>query len=275
MSSGRGDDSRRSSDRVQAYYDAEAQAEWSRLERHRMEWQTTWQAMAEFVPAQSRILDVGGGPGRYSTALAGAGHRVTLFDLSPESVALARHKAQELGVVLEDAVQGDARDLKCFGDAAFDVVLLMGPLYHLTDSRDREQALSEALRVLRPGGVLFSSFITRYAFLVDMLKRDPGEIVSADLPLLERGVHIPSAEHPGFTDSYFAWPTEIEPLMATHGLRRLRLAASEPLVCLVEGVVNAAPVDAFEKWASLCYRLGEDPATWGATEHMLFVGLKG
>jgi SAM-dependent methyltransferase len=263
------------SNRVQAYYDAQAQAEWARLERHRMEWHTTWQATVEFIPVRSRILDAGGGPGRYSIALAGTGHRVTLLDLSSESVALARRKAQELGVVLEDAVQGDAKDLSRFVDAAFDVVLLMGPLYHLTAGRDREQALSEALRVLRPGGVLFASFITRYAFLVDMLKRDPGEIVSADLPLLKRGVHIPSAEHPGFTDSYFARPAEIEPLMAAHGLRRLRLAASEPLVCLVEGAVNAAPVDAFEKWASLCYRLGEDPATWGATEHMLFVGLKG
>ncbi len=98
--------------KVRSYYDACAEQEWQRLDRHRMEWHTTWRAMAEHIPRGSDVLDVGGGPGRYAIALARAGHRVTLLDLSGVSVDLARQKAQEAGARLAGAVQGDALDLE-------------------------------------------------------------------------------------------------------------------------------------------------------------------
>lgn len=91
---------------VEAYYDASSQYEWDRLDRHKMEYATTWRAMQEFIPPRSSILDVGGGPGRYSIALAQTGHRVTLLDLSAKNVAFARQKAEELKAPVQDFVQG-------------------------------------------------------------------------------------------------------------------------------------------------------------------------
>lgn len=85
------------------------------------------------------------------------GYTVTHLDLSAGVLELARRKARELGVELAELVQGNATDLGHFADQSFDTVLLMGPLYHLLEAREREQALHEARRVLRPGGPIFAS----------------------------------------------------------------------------------------------------------------------
>jgi len=262
---------------VEAFYDHSAEYEWERLARHRVEYVTTWRAMQEFIPPASAILDIGGGPGRYSIALARAGHRVTLLDLAEANVIYAREKAAELNAPILDFIHGDALDLRQFTDAVFDVVLLMGPLYHLLAEEDRRRAVSEALRILKPGGLIFASFITRYAFLVDLLKNEPrgikacGSIVEG---LLGDGLNIISEANPGFTNAYFIHPLEIEPLMASYGLTKLRLAAAEALIAQAEPSVAILPENLFQVWLDLSYRLGTDPITWGATEHMLYVGKK-
>jgi len=234
--------------------------------------------MNEFIPPGSTILDVGAGPGRYSIELAKAGHNVTLLDLSSQNVELAKQKASEMGVHISEFVHGNALDLSRFEDSSFGVVLLMGPLYHLVEPTDRDRAIREALRVLQPGGLLFASFITRYAVYVDLLKRDPAQIAlyaRTYEQLMETAVHIPTEKNPGFTDAYFAHPTEIEPLMTRHGLTTIRLAVAEGFIAPAEAAVNALPQDLFDEWVEVCYRLGTDPTIWGAGEHMLYVGRKG
>lgn len=263
--------------RVESFYDSCPQNEWIRMDRHRMEFRTTLRAMGEFIPPRSTILDIGGGPGRYSIELAKAGHRVTLLDLSSQNVELARQKARELGVEIATFVHGNALDLSRFADSAFDAVLLMGPLYHLVEPSDRDLAIREALRVLAPDGLFFASFINRYSVYIDLLKHDPGEITSCAKryeELMTTAVHIPTEQNPGFTDAYFIHPMEIEPLMSGHGLSTLRLAVAEGLIAPVEAAVNGLPEEAFDAWVDVCYRLGTDPTTWGAGEHMLYVGRK-
>lgn len=270
-------DATRKPSRIETYYDQTANQEWVRADRHPMEFATTWRAMQEHIMPDSAVLDIGGGPGRYSIRLAQAGHRVTLLDLSGASVDLARAKAAELGAPVTEFVRGDALDLSGFPAESFDVALLMGPLYHLTEEADRHRAIQQALAVLRPGGLLFAAFITRQAFLVDSLKYHPEAITThgpREDELLERGVYIACDGNQGFTDAYFAHPLEVEPLMRGFGLQTVRIAAAEPLVALVEQRVNELPREAFERWVDLCYRIGTDPVTWGSAEHMLYVGRK-
>lgn len=266
------------SHRVESFYDGYAQSEWERMDRHRMEFQTTLRAMREFIPPGSTILDAGAGPGRYSIELAKAGHRVTLLDLSSQNVELARQKARDMGVQIAEFVHGNALDLSRFADSSFEVVLLMGPLYHLVEPSDRDRAIREALRVLQPGGILFASFISRYAVYLDLLKQDPALLARYARTyenLMDTAVHVPTEKNPGFTDAYFAHPIEIEPLMSGHGLTTLRLAVSEGLIAPVEAAVNVLPNELFDEWVEVCYRLGTDPTIWGAGEHMLYVGRKG
>ncbi len=265
------------SSRVESFYNSSPETEWDRMDRHKMEFLTTLRAMREFIPAASTILDVGGGPGRYTIELAKDGHIVTLLDLSSGNVELAKKKAVELNAPVAGFVCGNALDLSRFTDSSFDAVLLMGPLYHLTDPSDRDRAIREALRVLRSGGLLIASFITRYSVYIDLLKSYPQEIerqAAAYERLMESGVHIPAEQNPGFTDAFFIHPMDVEPLMAAHGLIKLRLAVAEGLVATVEPAVNSLPGEQFNAWVEVCYRLGVDPVTWGAGEHMLYVGRK-
>ena len=105
----------------------------------------TQELLARFLPPPpARVLDVGGGTGVHAEWLAEFGYTVQLIDPVGEHVAVA---ARLSGV---SAAVGDARALVQQDDTQ-DAVLLLGPLYHLTEREDRLQALREARRVGRPG----------------------------------------------------------------------------------------------------------------------------
>ena len=118
-------------------------------------------------PAPRRILDVGGGTGVHAAWLASDGHDVHLIDRVPRHVDQARRLAPGPGRVT--AAVGDARDLAA-ARASFDAVLLLGPLYHLTERADRIRVLREAARVVRPAGVVFAAAVSRFASLFDGLE---------------------------------------------------------------------------------------------------------
>src|SRR4051794_3367156 len=138
------------------------------------------------------VVDVGGGGGYYASWLTGLGHHVAMIDPVPLHVERARMKAGE--PLAFEARVGDARDLP-FGDQTFDVVLLLGPLYHLLQPQDRLLALREARRVSKPGGYVFAAAISRYALPGDGIRN--GWIDSEDI---ERSVEHVLAH--GSADSF-------------------------------------------------------------------------
>lgn len=111
-----------------------------------------------FPPAPARIADIGGGPGVHARWLRDEGYDVTLIDPVQHHV----DQAEAAGIPAE---LGDARRLP-WPNESFDAVLMAGPLYHLPEPSDRRLALREALRVLRPGGVLAAVAINRAANLI-------------------------------------------------------------------------------------------------------------
>ena len=119
----------------------------------------------------ARLLDVGGGPGTYAAPLARRGYRVHLVDPVPLHVEQARQAAGRDRASGFTAAEGDARELAERAESQ-DAVLLFGPLYHLTEAAHRRQALSEAQRVLRPGGRLLAMAVSRFASLLDGLYED-------------------------------------------------------------------------------------------------------
>jgi ubiquinone/menaquinone biosynthesis C-methylase UbiE len=158
------------------------------------------------------VLDAGGGPGRYALWLAERGYEVHLLDPVELHVDQARAASERATAQLASAVVGDARALP-LGDRSVDVVLLLGPLYHLP-AEGRRRALDEARRVLRPGGLLAAAAISRLASTVDGLVQglfaDPRfeQIVERDL---RDGRHEnPERDPRWFTTAYFHLPGELE-----------------------------------------------------------------
>ncbi|MGW0705192.1 class I SAM-dependent methyltransferase [Streptomyces sp. NPDC002643] len=126
----------------------------------RLEMVRTQELLRRYLPAPpARVLDVGGGPGAHARWLVDDGYGVHLIDPVPRHI----EQAQQTGATVE---LGDARRLPV-EDASYDVVLVLGPLYHLLDRADRDQALTEAHRVLKPEGLLAAAGINRYASLFE------------------------------------------------------------------------------------------------------------
>jgi SAM-dependent methyltransferase len=180
----------------------------------RLELPRTQEVILRHLPAGRRVVvDVGGGTGVYACWLAGLGHEVHLVDGLPAHVAAARDaSARQAGRALASAQVGDARRLP-WADARADAVLLLGPLYHLTERGDRLAALAEARRVTRPGGLLVAAAISRFASLLsgvaEGLLADPAFVAIVERDLAD-GQHRNPTVRDYFTTSYFHRPGELE-----------------------------------------------------------------
>lgn len=262
---------------IEAFYDQTAQREWDRLDRYRTEFALTLRALDAHLPAPpARILDVGGGPGRYAIALTQRGYTVTLLDRSQHCLALATSKAAEAGAELAGTVHGDARDLTAVADGSIDAVLLLGPLYHLLTDADRQQALVEAHRVLRPGGVLFAAVLTRYALIRWAAKHQPTWLVehhAAVTHLLATGLAV-GDRRVSFADLYLAHPAEVPAMLAAAGFGLRELIACEGVVSLIEEHLTPLTGTDWERWVDLNDRLSRDPSVHGCADHLLAIAGK-
>ena len=264
---------REETEAVRAHYDADPQKEWDRLQkRHPYEKYITTQMMDRYVRPGSTILDIGGGPGHYSIYYARRGHPVTLLDLSGENVHFAKKKARQYGVKLT-ALQGDALDLSRFPDAAFDTVFLMGPLYHLMNEESRRQALREAARVLKPGGVLFSSFILMFGGVIYGLRELQESILwPKEQPLYDVAAKGESLAFDAFTYAYMTTVQDAKKLLASvPELHTETVFGQESILAAYQNVLNRSPKKIRMAWYEYALRFCEKEDYLTHSEHLMIV----
>jgi ubiquinone/menaquinone biosynthesis C-methylase UbiE len=167
------------------------------------------------------VLDVGGAAGAYAIWLADAGYVVHLVDPVARLVAEAERRSVARPRPLASCRVGEARSLD-FPAQSADMLLLLGPLYHLTEAADRARALSEARRVLKPGGQLFAAGISRWASALDGLARDlfqdPRFAAIVERDLREGQHRNPTERLDYFTTAYFHRPDELRAEVLGAGL---------------------------------------------------------
>jgi len=270
-------------DAVRAYYASFSEREWQRLtnpDDGTVEFALTKQLLATYLPPSGRVLDLGGGPGRYTIWLAERDYQVVLADLSPELLAIARTQIAAAGVnqQVEAVVEADACDLSRWPGASFDAVVCPGPFYHLPDPADRARAAQELARVLRPGGVAAVALMPRFALLRRTLALPSERQHLSDPRWLERLLQHGIFENdvPGrFTHGYGAQPGEIGPFFARHGLQMLTLAASEGIASGIQAEVAAmlAADSTFTDVAlDILVQTATDPSILGMASHLLYIG---
>ncbi len=149
---------------ISGFYDRADEESRLRRSRHgQLEYAVTMHYIHRFVVPGSRVLEIGAGTGRYSVALAKEGFLVTAMELVESNYAVLRKNS--MGLDSLRAVQGDATDLSGFADQAFDMTLVLGPMYHLYDNDDIHKAIDEAIRVTKKDGIIFFAFISVFGIM--------------------------------------------------------------------------------------------------------------
>jgi SAM-dependent methyltransferase len=224
-----------------------------------------------------RIADIGSGPGEYSLWLAGLGHRVTALDFVPEHIEMVRQRGDDAGLVFEACVVAGALETG-LPTAGYDLVLLMGPLYHLIRREDRLQALREALRLLRPGGVACCAGISRYASLISghllgaMDDPDFQAIVEQDLAT---GVHENKTGKDYFTEAFFHAPEQLEEELCEAGFQCEALIGIEGFSWFMAGRDEAlADAERRRRLLDDLKQVESERNLLGVSAHLMAVGRK-
>ncbi len=238
----------------------------------RLELVRTAEIVRRWLPGRRlRVLDVGGATGVHAEWLLADGHEVHLVDPVAGQVEEARRSLAGHGGFTAEV--GDARSLGA-DDGSFDAVLLLGPLYHLTERADRVRAWAEAGRVVRPGGIVFGAAISRFASLVDGLATgalfDPEfrALVADDLAT---GQHRNPDAVPGwFTTAYLHHPSELAGEAADGGLDVVEVVGVEGPAAWFEHLEDRW-VDDAEVILESARAVEKEPSLLGASPHVIAV----
>ncbi|MBX7066749.1 MAG: class I SAM-dependent methyltransferase [Parachlamydiales bacterium] len=240
-----------------------------RLSIHQLERERTLHILKKRLPIPpTTILDIGGAAGAYAFPLSKQGYHVHLLD----PVALHIEQAKSNPHKLSSIVQGDARSLP-FASNMADAVLLLGPLYHLTEHSDRIQALREAYRVLKPNGVLFAAGISRFASLMDYVNKG---VILSKIPNVENdlstGIHKKSDG--GFVFGYFHRPEDLKAEVQAAGFSSTTLHAIEGPVWAAKLLDPLYQEPDFSKYLSLLDSIETEESMIGASAHIMAIARK-
>jgi SAM-dependent methyltransferase len=266
---------------LRAYYERGMERDRLTDGRGRLEFIRTCEIVLRRLPGSPAVVaDIGGGPGRYALWLAELGYQVEHRDLMPLHVEQLTADAAELagagGAGVSSAV-GDARDVD-LPDASVDAVLLLGPLYHLLDRADRVRALTEAARIVRPGGPVFAAAITRWAARIDGLLRERLYLAHPEvlgrIDEIDRTGLLPPFQEAGFS-AFCHRPEELRAELAEAGLEVTDLVSVEgPAFILGDLDARLADPADWRVVLDLARAVERVPELLGLGPHLLGTGIR-
>ncbi len=217
----------------------------------------------ECIKAKSdiAILDVGAATGRYSIPLAQEGYDVTAVELVKHN--LARLKAKGSNV---KAFQGNAMNLKRFADDSFDVVLVFGPMYHLHSPQDKEKALSEAKRVVKPGGFIFVAYIMNEYSVITYAIKEKHILEGMEQGMLDENFHCTEKANELYS---FVRTEDIREINDNVGLQRLQVVAADGPANYIRPFLNALSEEEFAAFVQYHLTTCEREDLLGASGHLV------
>ncbi|MBQ3140910.1 MAG: class I SAM-dependent methyltransferase [Clostridia bacterium] len=230
----------------------------------RVEFLTTVRYIEQYLKKGNKILDIGAGAGEYSLYFARQGYEVSALELADANIAAFRKKLTPQDSI--ELVQGNALDLSRYRDKSFDIVLLLGPLYHLQNDTDKQTCISEAKRVCKDGGKIFFAFISNDFVFLTELEYDASYFLNGDY----------DKETFKLNDFPFVFHTidAARRLLADGGINVLHEIASDGASELMAARINAINDEDYAQYLRYHFYICEKPELLGMTNHLLFVGEK-
>lgn len=232
-----------------------------------VEFLTTMRYIEKYLKPGCRVLEIGAGTGRYSHALARQGYTVDAVELVEHNIEVFRQNTRPGENVT--VRQGNALDLSAFAEGTYDITLLLGPLYHLYCTEDKRQALREALRVTRPGGIIFAAYVISDGCLVD----EGFFHQSIDVAdYLRRGLLDPVtfAATSGPKDLFeLVRKEEVDALMVPLPAKRLHYVAADGCALLLRDALDRMDPELFKLYLAYHFAVCEHADLVGITSHAL------
>lgn len=232
-----------------------------------VEFLTTMRYIEKYIKPGYRVLEIGAGTGRYSHALARQGYTVDAVELVKHNIDVFYENtlAQE-NVTIS---QGNALDLSAFPDEKYDITLLLGPLYHLYNKKDKRQALREAIRVTKQGGVIFAAYVISDGCLLDE-GFHRGNINVAEYiknGLIDFQTFAAKSEPKDLFE--LVRKEDIDELMSVFSVKRLHYVASDGCALLMREAIDAMDQETFELYLKYHFTTCEREDLLGVTSHVI------
>jgi ubiquinone/menaquinone biosynthesis C-methylase UbiE len=249
------------------------------LNRYSIERIRTQEIIQRYIQEKSlKILDIGGAAGIYSFWLAELGHSVDLIDLTPKHVIQAKEHEIKSGTKLSSIVVGNAIKLP-YETNTYDIVLLMGPMYHILEVNKRIKSLKEARRVLKQDGIIFIAAISQYASLLDGFKCDyiyDDDFYKIMLSDIEYGAHINFTRKPQyFTNAYFHHPDKLKEEIESVGFKEVKIVAVEGFSNCIVGIEGKIKDERYLMNLLECIKkTEEEKSILGISSHLIGIGKK-
>ena len=261
-------------DLIESYKEIDEENRLQSTLARRVEYLTTIEIINKYCRGKENCIDIGCGVGIYSLYLEKMGIKTTAIDLVEDHIKRLKEIIRQTNANI-DAIVGDASDLSMYSSNSYDIVLCLGPLYHILSPQKQEACISECKRLAKINGVIMFSYISPYSVFPCVIRGDKSR-VSRELVDKILDEHRIEADSPYcfWTDNNYYDPEEIERLLIASGLEVIDHLASDGQSIAFQNVVNQMTEEEFEVWMHYHRKTCRSKSALGASNHGLIVARK-
>lgn len=240
-----------------------------------LEFITTITKLEPLIKKGDKIIELGAATGNYSFYYSERGHEVVALDIVPEHIRIINKKIEEKGIQNMGTYLGSAADLSAFQNESFDVVLCLGPMYHLISPEDQLSCIKEARRVLKKEGILAVAYINKHYILANTMFKNKKYLREEFVTkILDNGFLASDDKDNFWVESVFFTPREIESLIDGVGFQKIENIATDGLGRLFSEKINNLTEEEFKVFTDYHLKSCSDETLLGYSNHGLYIAKK-
>ena len=239
-------------------------------QKHRkLEFLTTDRYVQKYLKPNCRILEVGAGTGRYSLYYASQGYKVNSIEYVQHNLDVLKSKITDnMNIVAE---QGDAIDLSRFEDNIFDIVLVLGPLYHLYTEEEINKYINEAKRVCKNNGIMMFAYLPNDSIMISWALLKGHLKFGYYNKRFDQNFKIISEPSEIMRAFYI---DELEKIMNSNNIEKINNISTSGVAPHFRNIIDNLSEEEFEIWKNYHFSSCERKEVQGYSTHMLYIGKK-